>query len=329
MKQARPDKAAPEWQIWAALLVVYIVWGSTYLAIRVVVGTMPPLLSAGVRFVIAAAILFAYVALRHGIASLKLSRSEWLGVAFVGLALLLGGNGLVMLGERDVPSGLAALIVAVIPLYVVILRFIFRERVAMATVVGVLIGLVGVAVLVVPRGIDGSVAIGGMVLLLLAPVSWSIGTFYSKRVDLPGNNLVSTGGQMLVGGVGLLLVGLLVGEAGSVQPENFSFESLVALAYLILFGSVLAYTAYTWLLQHAPLSRVATYAFVNPVVAVILGTLLLNEEFNTTMVIGAAMIVVAVAVVVRTESQTPHPKVEPEAVPAKATDVVEPVSPPA
>jgi drug/metabolite transporter (DMT)-like permease len=328
MKQARPDKAAPEWQIWAALLVVYIVWGSTYLAIRVVVGTMPPLLSAGVRFVIAAAILFAYVALRHGLSSLKLSRSEWLGAAFVGLALLLGGNGLVMLGERDVPSGLAALIVAVIPLYVVLLRFIFRERVAMATVLGVLIGFVGVAVLIVPRGIDGSVAIGGMLLLLLAPLSWSIGTFYSKRVELPGDYLVSTGAQMLVGGIGLLLVGLLVGEAGLVTPRTFSTESLLALAYLIVFGSVLAYTAYTWLLQHAPVSRVATYAFVNPVVAIVLGALLLNEEINATMLIGAAMIVVAVAVVVRTESQTPHSESEVEATPAKAPEVAEAVSPP-
>ena len=128
----------------------------------------------------------------------------------------------------------------------------------MATVLGVLIGFVGVAVLIIPRGIDGSVAIGGMLLLLLAPLSWSIGTFYSKRVDLPGNYLVSTGAQMLVGGIGLLLVGLVVGEAGLVKPENFSMESLLALAYLIVFGSVLAYTAYTWLLQHAPVSRVAT-----------------------------------------------------------------------
>ncbi len=322
MRQARPDQAAPAWQIWAALLVVYIVWGSTYLAIRVVVGTMPPLLSAGVRFVIAAAILFAYVALRHGVSSLKLSRSEWLGVGFVGLALLLGGNGLVMLGERDVPSGLAALIVAVIPLYVVLLRFVFREKVAMATVAGVLIGFLGVAVLIVPRGIDGSVAVGGMVLLLLAPLSWSIGTYFSKRVDLPGDFLVSTGAQMLVGGASLLLVGVLVGELGLVKPETFSTDSLVALLYLIIFGSVLAYTAYTWLLQHAPVSRVATYAFVNPVVAIILGTVLLNEEINATMVIGAAMIVVAVAVVVRTESQSSRRGAEAEAtaptVPAEA-----------
>jgi drug/metabolite transporter (DMT)-like permease len=303
MRQARPDQVAPEWQVWLGLLIIYVVWGSTYLAIRVVVGTMPPLLSAGVRFVLAAAILFAYLALRRGLSSLKLTRREWLGASFVGLALLLGGNGLVMLGERDVPSALAALIIAVIPLYVVVLRFLFGERVAPMTAVGVVIGVLGVAVLIVPRGIDGSVALIGMLFLLAASLSWSIGTYFSKRVELPSDPLMSTGSQMLVGGVGLLLVGVLIGELGLVKPETFSTESLIALAYLIVFGSVIAYTAYTWLLQHTSVSKVATYAFVNPVVAIILGALLLNEEINATMLIGAAMIVVAVGIVVRTESR--------------------------
>jgi drug/metabolite transporter (DMT)-like permease len=305
MRQARPDQVAPEWQVWLGLLIIYIVWGSTYLAIRVVVGTMPPLLSAGVRFVVAAAILFAYLALRKGLASLRLSRGEWLGATFVGLALLLGGNGLVMLGERDVPSALAALIIAVIPLYVVVLRFLFGERVAPMTAVGVVVGVIGVAVLIVPRGIDGSVALLGMLFLLAASLSWSIGTYFSKRVELPKDPLASTGAQMLVGGTGLLVVGVLLGEIGLVQPEQFSFESLLALGYLILFGSVLAYTAYTWLLQHTSVSKVSTYAFVNPVVAIILGAWLLHEEITATMIVGAAMIVVAIAIVVRTESRQP------------------------
>jgi drug/metabolite transporter (DMT)-like permease len=318
MRQARPDEAAPEWQIWAALLVIYIVWGSTYLAIRVVVtGGMPPLLSAGVRFLAAAVILLAYVALRRGVRSLRLTRREWLGSGFVGLALLLGGNGLVMLGERDVPSALAALIVAVIPLYVVGLRVLFGERVPGLTAVGVVIGVIGVAVLVVPRGIDGSVQLGGMLLLLLAPLSWSIGTYFSKRVDLPGDPLVNTGTQMIVGGAGLVLTGVVVGELGLVQPERVTTDALLNFVYLIVFGSVLAYTAYTWLLQHTSVSRVATYAFVNPVVAMILGALLLSEDINATMLIGAAMIVIAVAIVVRTEArQAPVPKGALEANPA-------------
>ena len=318
MRDARPDKAAPEWQIWAALLVIYIVWGSTYLAIRVVVtGGMPPLLSAGVRFLFAGVVLFAFVALRQGTGSLRLTRGQWLGGGFVGLALLLGGNGLVMLGERDVPSALAALIIAVIPLYVVGLRFLFGERVPGLTALGVIVGVIGVAVLVVPRGIDGSVQLGGMLLLLLAPVSWSIGTYFSKRVDLPSDPLVNTGAQMLIGGAGLLLTGVVLGELGLVQPERFTTDALLNFAYLIVFGSVLAYTAYTWLLQHTSVSRVATYAFVNPVVAIVLGAVLLHEDINATMLIGAALIVVAVAIVVRTESrQAPVAKGALEANPA-------------
>jgi drug/metabolite transporter (DMT)-like permease len=304
MRVARPETAAPEWQIWAGLLVIYLVWGSTYLAIRVVVtGGLPPLLSAGVRFLVAALILFVYLALRKGPSALRLSRSEWLGSGFVGLALLLGGNGLVMLGERDVPSALAALIIAVIPVYVVILRFLFGERVSPKTAIGVVVGVIGVAVLIVPRGIDGTVQIGGMLMLLAASASWSVGTYFSKRVELPSDPLANTGAQMAVGGAGLVAVGLVVGELGLVHPERFGADALISLAYLILFGSVLAYTAYTWLLQHTSVSRVATYAFVNPVVAIVLGAVLLGEEINATMLVGAAMIVVAVAIVIRTESR--------------------------
>jgi drug/metabolite transporter (DMT)-like permease len=317
MGQARSDRPAPGWQIWAALLVIYLVWGSTYLAIRVVVvGGMPPLMSAGVRFVVAALILAAYLALRRGASSLRLSRGEWLGSAFVGLALLLGGNGLVMLGERDVPSALAALIIAVIPLYVVVLRFIFGERVAPATAVGVVAGVAGVAVLIVPRGIDGTVALGGMLMLLAASASWSIGTYYSKRVELPADLLSSTYAQMLVGGVGLLVTGAAFGELGLVQPERFGSDAVLSLGYLIVFGSVLAYTAYTWLLRHAPVSKVATYAFVNPVVAIVLGVALLGEDINVTMLIGAAMIVASVALVIFTESRPTVPAGALEAKPA-------------
>jgi drug/metabolite transporter (DMT)-like permease len=318
VRQARPEQAAPEWQIWAGLLVIYIVWGSTYLGIRVaVLGGMPPLLTAGVRFLVAAVVLLAFIGLRKGVGALRLSRTEWLGSGFVGLALLLGGNGLVMLGERTVPSGLAALIIAVIPLYVVVLRFVFKEHVPLATAIGVIVGFIGVAVLVIPNGIDGAVDLGGMLLLLLAPLSWSIGTYFSKRVDLPPDPLVNTGAQMLIGGGGLVLSGAAVGELGLVQPEKFTTDALIAFVYLIVFGSVLAYTAYTWLLQHTSVSRVATYAFVNPVVAIVLGAALLNEQVNALILVGAAMIVAAVAIVVRTESrQAPAAKGALEAQPA-------------
>ena len=302
MKQARPDQGAPGWQIWAALLVVYIVWGSTYLGIRIVVETMPPLLSASARHILAGLILAAFVLIRHGRGAWRLSREELLASGFVGLALLLGGNGLVMLGERDVPSGLAALIIAVVPLFVVSLRFVFGERVVPGTVVGIGVGLIGMAVLIVPRGIDGSVSMVGMLMLVGASLSWSIGSYFSKRVSLPRDPLVSTGAQMLLGGLGLAVAGLLIGESAMMHPENFSTESLVAFAYLVTFGSVLAYTAYTWLLVHAPVSKVATYAFVNPVVAMFLGALY-GESIDISMIIGAVLIVASVALVIFTESR--------------------------
>jgi drug/metabolite transporter (DMT)-like permease len=302
MRQARPEQAAPNWQVWAALLVVYIIWGSTYLGIRVVVETMPPLLSAAARHLLAGLILFAFIAVRHGFGALRLSRSEWLAAGFVGMALLLGGNGLVMLGERDVPSGLAALIIAVVPLFVVVLRLIFGEKVGLGTLVGVALGLAGMLVLIIPRGIDGSVNLIGMLMLVAASASWSVGSYFSKRVPLPADPLASTGAQMLTGGLALAIVGVLVGELGLVQPDRFSMGSLLAFAYLVTFGSVLAYTAYTWLLIHAPVSKVATYALVNPVVATFLGVLY-GETIDTTIVIGAAMIVVSVALVIFTESR--------------------------
>jgi drug/metabolite transporter (DMT)-like permease len=303
MRAARANVHAPEWQVWTALLIVYIVWGSTYLAISVVVETMPPLLTAGVRHLSAGLVLFAILALRHGIGALRLGRREWLGAGFVGLCLLLGGNGLVVLGERTVPSGLTALIIAVVPLFVVVLRRIFGEQVPRVTFVGVAVGFAGVAVLIVPHGVSGAVPVLGMMLLIGSSLSWSVGSYFSKSVALPRDPLASTGVQMLAGGASLLVAGALTGEAGLVQLDKFSTASIVSLLYLIVFGSVLAYTAYTWLLQHANVSRVSTYAYVNPLVAIVLGSLLLNEKIDASIVIGAAMIVISISVVIRTESK--------------------------
>jgi drug/metabolite transporter (DMT)-like permease len=299
----RPVTTPPGWLVWAALLVVYIVWGSTYLAIALVVQTMPPLLAASFRFVLAGLIMAAVLALRHGPGVLRLSRAELGGTAFVGLALLLGGNGMVMLGQREVPSGLAALIIAVVPLWVVVTRLLFGERVARGTLVGVLVGFAGVAVLVVPRGLAATVPLGGMLLLIFAAASWAFGSFYSNRLRLPRDPFVSTAAQLVAGGIGLGVVGVLAGEVGLLRDARFSAESIAGLVYLVSFGSILAFTAYTWLLQHAPVQKVATYAYVNPVVALILGTLVLREELSLTLLIGGAMIVVAVALVIRTESR--------------------------
>jgi drug/metabolite transporter (DMT)-like permease len=300
---AQLNRRAPEWQVWAALLIVYIVWGSTYLAISVVDETMPPLLAAGVRHLSAGTILFIILLAVRGSAALPRSRDEWLGAGFVGLALLLGGNGLVVVAETTVPSGLTALIIAIVPLFVVLLRRIFGERVAIGTYAGIALGFVGVAVLVVPHGISGTVDMIGMLMLIGASLSWAIGTFFSKRVDLPADPLASTGVQMLAGGGSLLVAGVLTGESARVQLSSFSTASVVALGYLILLGSVLAYTAYTWLLQNTTVSRVSTYAYVNPLVAIVLGSLLLHEPIDVYIVLGAAMIVAAVVVVIRTEAR--------------------------
>jgi drug/metabolite transporter (DMT)-like permease len=326
MNTRQPDRLAPDWQVWTALLIVYIVWGSTYLAIRIVDETMPPLLAAGLRHTSAGIILFAILLVRRGPGALRLSRDEWLGAGFVGLALLLGGNGLVVLGERDVPSGLAALIIAVVPLFVVVMRRIFGERVATGTYVGVLGGFIGMAVLIIPHGVSGETDVLAMLMLVGASLSWAVGSYFSKRLSLPRDPLASTGAQMLVGGVSLAVAGTLAGEWGLVQLDRFSTDSVVALGYLILFGSVLAYTAYTWVLQHASVSRVSTYAYVNPVVAIVLGAVILNETVDAWIVIGAAIIVVSVAIVIRSEANrapTDTPTGAAEASPAASKDVLE------
>ncbi|MDQ3937696.1 MAG: EamA family transporter [Chloroflexota bacterium] len=307
---------APGWLIWLALLIVYVVWGSTYLAIKLVVETMPPLLSASARFLVAGLVVYGVLVARRGPGVIRLTRAELLGAGFVGLALLLGGNGLVMLGERHVPSGLAALIIAVVPLWVMVLRLAFSESVRRGTLLGVLVGFAGVGVLVLPRGMSGDVALGGMLMLVLAGASWAIGSYYSRRLSLPGDPLVSTSAQLILGGLGLAAAGLVSGELGLVRFERFSAESVISLVYLVLFGSILAYTAYTWLLQATTVSKVSTYAYVNPVVAILLGWLVLREQITLSIIVGGAMIVVAVGVVIRTESRPPDEAGAREAPPA-------------
>jgi drug/metabolite transporter (DMT)-like permease len=297
----QPARPAPAWQIWAALLAIYVIWGSTYLGIRVMVESIPPFLGAGIRFVVAGAVLGLFLALRGGPARLRINRSELIGSAVVAFLLLCLGNGLVTLGEQTVQSGLAALVVGVVPLMVLAIRRVLGETVPGTTLVGVVVGFVGLAVLMIPGGIDGSVDVAGMVFLVVASFSWSVGSFMSRRISLPRDPLVSTAYQLLLGGLMLLAVALPRGE-WRVDMATFSTPSLVAMFYLITAGSLVGYTAYTWLLQHAPISRVATYAYVNPVVAVFLGGLILNEQITLTAAIGAVLIVLSVAFTVWTES---------------------------
>jgi drug/metabolite transporter (DMT)-like permease len=288
--------------VWTALGLVYVVWGSTYLGIRIVVETMPPFLSAGVRFMTAGLLLAAAVAWRHGPAALRVTRAQLGSAALVGLLLIPGGNGLVALGETWVPSGLAALLVAGVPMWVVVLRASTGDRPPLRTLGGVLVGLAGLAVLTSP-GLSGTVRLSGVLMVVAASIMWSLGSFSSSKLSLPGNPFTGSAYQMLAGGAAAMTCGLLRGEHRGLDPAAFSTASWLALGYLILFGSLVGFTAYVWLLQAAPLSLVATYAYVNPVVAVALGALILGEALTWPIVAGGAIVVAAVGVIVTTERQ--------------------------
>jgi drug/metabolite transporter (DMT)-like permease len=282
--------------IWANLASVYVIWGSTYLAIRVLVRTVPPLYGAGARFVVAGGLMLAFLGRRR---ALRVERRELLACALVGTLLAAGGNGLVTVAERDVPSGLAALLVASVPLWIVIYRTAGRDRVAGATLLSVAIGFAGVALLLLPGNRPTGVPLGPSLVIVGAAASWGLGSFASQRVPLPADGLATTGWQMLFGGLVLTVAGLLAGE----HVGTPSGESAWAWAYLVVIGSLVAYTSYTWLLRNAPISQVATYAYVNPVVAVVLGALILNEHVGAATIAGSALIVASVAAIVRREAR--------------------------
>ena len=294
--------AARDWRLWACLWTIYIVWGSTYLAIRVMVETMPPLLGAGVRFVVAGAAVLAFLLVRRGWSAMRPTRRQLLGALGVG-TLLTGANAVVTLAEVDVPSGLAALLVASIPLWVILMRRAARERVARASMVGVGIGFVGVAILLLPGERPDGATLVGMLGIVGAAMMWATGSFASPRTDLPRDPFVSTGWQLLLGGAICSLAGVARGELSGLRVSEFSTDSVLAFVYLIAIGSIVAFSAYIWLLQNAPVSKVATYAYVNPVIAIFLGWLILDETITAVTAIGAAVIVASVAAVVRAESR--------------------------
>jgi drug/metabolite transporter (DMT)-like permease len=310
-----PVASPPEWQVWTALGLVYVVWGSTYLAIRYTVESLPPLLSASARFAVAGLVLASYLMLRKGWRALGASRRQYANAFCIGLLLLLGGNGGVVLAEqRGLPSGLAALLVAVVPLYVVLLRMADRDRPALRTLVGVAIGFVGLAVLLGPGARPDDVSVGTAAIVLVSSLLWSIGSYLATRLELPREPLVTSVAEMAGGALGLLVVGVLRSE--SFDLSDTTPASWLGLAYLCVFGSVVAFTAYSWLLGVAPVSKVSTYAYVNPVVAVLLGALLVDEEVSLTSLLGGALTVVAVAVVVSEEGR--RRRTEPLTVPADA-----------
>ncbi len=293
--------SAPVWLIWLALGTVYLVWGSTYLAIKVAIETLPSLLHAGVRFSFAGLVVLVIVAITKP-AALRITRSQLATVAGAGVLLILGGNGLVTIGEEGVSSGLAALIIAGVPLWIVVLRAVFRDRPTRATLAGVAVGFIGVAVLLLPSG-EGESSPGHALLIVAASVSWSAGSYLATRRPMPASPFAATGLEMLFGGVASALVGLARGELSDFSVGAVSGRSWFAFFYLVVFGSLIAFTAYVWLLENAPVSQVATYAYVNPAVAVALGALILGEPISLTVVVGGLIILIAVAVVVTEEGR--------------------------
>lgn len=311
MERPGPSRA----RVVTAFAAVYILWGSTYLAIRFAIETLPPFLMAGVRFLIAGAMLYAWARTRPGAARPTLG--NWRGTAIVGALLLVGGNGGVVWAEQRVPSGIAALLVAVVPLWIVLLEWMRRggKRPSAGVLAGVLVGLGGLGLLVNPGSGSGSVDPVGIGVLALASLSWAVGSLYSRHADLPRSPLIGTGMEMLWGGVLLLAIGVLSGEARHVSVGSISTSSLLALGYLITFGSLIGYTAYTWLLQVATPSLVSTYAYVNPVVAVFLGWALASEPVTARTLVAAAVILAGVALISMAPGQrrparpTPRPAI--------------------
>jgi drug/metabolite transporter (DMT)-like permease len=292
--------------VWAAILILYLAWGSTYLGIRIAVGSIPPFVMAAVRFAIAGAVLLGVVyVLRRGDVA-RPSLREWRDSFIVGAFLLGGGMGAVAWGEQTVPSGITALMVAMMPVWIAVFGRIFlRARLPMAATIGIATGLLGVAILVGPSlFVDRSLDPAGVVALILSPISWAAGSlFAANRARLPADPFVTTGMQMLAGSTVLAVAAILSGEATSVRLETITTNSIIAFVYLTIVGSLIAFTAYAWVLRRAPLPLIATYAFVNPIVAVVLGWLVLQEAITPRQVLAGAVIVVGVALIVAARSR--------------------------
>ena len=313
--RARP----PRGQVLVAYATVYLVWGSTYLAIAYAIETLPPFLMAGARFLVAGALLFGWARLRGAGAP---SGRQWRNAIVVGAFLLLGGNGAVVWAEQRVPSGVAALLVSVLPIWMVLLEAVGpeRRRPTVRGVVGVLVGILGVAVLIGPDALLGrdtaaggaaGVHVLGAITLVLGSLSWGIGSMISRFAALPKSAPLGSGMQMLAGGLLLALLGFATGES----PAGFATAtpaSLLGFLYLIVFGSLVGFTAFAWLLRVEPPSRVATYAYVNPVVAVLLGWAIAGEPVSARTLVAAAVIVGAVALIVSARKRpTPAPSAAP------------------
>jgi drug/metabolite transporter (DMT)-like permease len=284
-------------KIIAAFTAVYLVWGSTYLAIRFAVETIPPFLMAGTRFIISGLILYTWV-FRRGVERPTLA--HWKSAAIVGAALLFLGNGGVSWAEQFVPSGITALIIAISPVWFILFDWWHRGyQPTLGAAIGLILGTAGVGLLVDPANLIGGqqIDIVGAGALVVATMFWAGGSLYSRSSQLPVNPFQATAMEMISGGVLCVLGGVLGGELSDLHVESIAPRSLLSLSYLVGFGSLIGFTAYIWLLRHVQPSTVSTYAYVNPIIAVILGWLIAGEELGARIVLAAVIIVVAVALI--------------------------------
>jgi drug/metabolite transporter (DMT)-like permease len=288
-------------RILAAFAVVYLVWGSTYLGIRLAVATLPPFLLAGTRFIVAGLLLYVWARIRGAPAP---GRREWLAAVGIGILLVSGANAVVGWAEQRVPSGLAALIVAGMPLWVALFQRVAPggKPIGLSRIIGLVVGFGGLALLLLGRG----EAVGGVPLvrmggLVLASVSWALGSVLSRRVPLPGDSLLASAMSMLAGGVVALGIGLATNELAGFDPARVSVASIAAWAYLVVFGSMLAFTCFTWLVTVVEPTRVATYAYVNPVVALLLGWWLAGEPLGLRTLIATPIILLGLVLVLGPE----------------------------
>lgn len=285
-----------------ALLTVYLVWGSTYLAIKVAIDTLPPLLMAGSRFLPAGAVLYLVASRRGDRTGDRPTRAQWREALVLGALMLVGGNGLVTIAEERIDSGIAALLVAMVPLWMAILdRLVWRSSLSRLAVGGLVLGFIGVAILIDPWG--ASIHVPSALMVVAGTVSWAYGSLRSRQADMPSRPLVATAMQMLAAGGLFLVLGLLRGELNGFDPAAVSRASVGALVYLTTAGSLVAFSAYVWLLRNAPAPVVATYAYVNPVIAVGLGALILGEVVGPRTVVAGATIVVAVGLIIRARAR--------------------------
>lgn len=300
--QFRWPSVRARWRVLLAFGAIYFFWGATFLSIRVAIESIPPLYMAGIRFVIAGAVLYLW-ARRH---NERPSVAQWRAAALIGGLLMLGGNGGVTLSEQFVPSGMAALVVATVPIWMVMLEWLHGEtRPNFAVLAGLAFGLGGIALLVEHGQATGnsSATFLGVTILLPASIAWAAGSYYSRRVDQPSSPLLATAMQMLAGGVWLCLAGALTGETSAIRLDHITFASVAALLYLIIFGSLFGFTAYIWLLRVSKPTIVSTYAFVNPVVAVILGWLFFQEPITAQMILAAGIITVGILLIISFRSR--------------------------